>query len=590
MNDAQRPEPAASSAALLRYTVVADEPSANVELRLAMRRTPEGVAIDPALGRRGQALRPLAEVRAPTVAAAMDLLADRVRPILVEGQPVRTQPPEVAAQMSALGATSEAALRVYDEGIRALFGAVINDVERTRQLFEEAVVLQPGWAHAELALATNESGPDAFGKAARRVERTRDPSGLRFLEGLELADRQPMRAAAILDEVLQKNPSDVLVGYSLQRIYAGLARIDDSIAVLRRLHAARPDLQFGTDLVTALRVAGRQAEVPRVVEKWISEAPENEQALAAHVALGLERREYRDVERVVRDVLVLYGEAPHRLQLLCDTLIGAERYGEASAIADKLLAAGPLYRPAGRLRVGTLALLEGRFAAAEEALEEARREAEARQDTLVRVRATSALLGLAHALGDAASARRRLAEVSRLVKTGPADDAQAAAVELEAVLLDPARKKCPDLPAYLERVALSPLRPLFERAMIRAAAEHDCASCADVMAAGLGPLLGQEIDLYRYATCAARTGALEEAEEVFRKLARVASEDVGARSPAHAMVARFQLAQVLERQGKLSAARVAYEDFLRHWGRADRPLPAVKEAREALGRLGGDKQ
>jgi len=42
---------------------------------------------------------------------------------------------------------------------------------------------------------------------------------------------------------------------------------------------------------------------------------------------------------------------------------------------------------------------------------------------------------------------------------------------------------------------------------------------------------------------------------------------------------------VLERLGEPARARAAYEDFLAHWGHADRPLAEVDEARRALERL-----
>ena len=94
--------------------------------------------------------------------------------------------------------------------------------------------------------------------------------------------------------------------------------------------------------------------------------------------------------------------------------------------------------------------------------------------------------------------------------------------------------------------------------------------------------------LYRFGGCAAAEGALDLARDAFdraRSLRHSALDAGTAPAEVFAVLARFQLARVLERQGQNDAARLHYEGFLAHWGHADRTLPEVEEARKALARL-----
>jgi len=60
---------------------------------------------------------------------------------------------------------------------------------------------------------------------------------------------------------------------------------------------------------------------------------------------------------------------------------------------------------------------------------------------------------------------------------------------------------------------------------------------------------------------------------------------LGRPSPHHQVLARFHLARLHERAGRPAEARAEHERFLKQWGHADRPVPQVDEARQALARL-----
>ncbi len=560
-----------------RWQVVSD--GENVELVVTVRRVEPGAEVSVRLGRPGREPVLVQAARDRVVARALDDALEPVRRALGDGQSPRREPARAAA-LAEVGAPSEAALRAYDDGIRALFGAVINDVPTARRLFDEALLLHPGWGHALLGLMENQQW--ATGRLdVPAADPGADPTGAELIAAVEMVPTRPAQATDVLRRVWQAHPGDVMAGFLLYSALQNAVRLDESLAVLRRLHELRPDLQFGANLATALRAAGRAGEVPPLVERWIALAPESEQALAAQALDRLERGELRDVERVARDLLLLYGEAPHRLELLADTLIAAGRHGDARAVADRLIALGGDAAAAGRLRHGVVAVLEGRFSAAREAFEAVRRERGSEYRGLVYASA-----GLSLALGErlaAAAETRALAAAAR----ARGEPQRARAIGLEAALLAAEGRGCPAIEPALE--GLPPAeRAMVKRRLGRLAAEAGCAPCGPVVAEGLAPVEADPLSLHWFARCAMRQKQWTLAEEALSRLTRVrtSSEDEQF-SPAHAVLARADLSLVLEAEGRTEDARLVLEDFLAHWGKSDRPIAAVEEARRRLPTLRG---
>jgi eukaryotic-like serine/threonine-protein kinase len=51
------------------------------------------------------------------------------------------------------------------------------------------------------------------------------------------------------------------------------------------------------------------------------------------------------------------------------------------------------------------------------------------------------------------------------------------------------------------------------------------------------------------------------------------------------VMARLQLARALRASGEKTAAKVAYQDFLKLWMKADHDIPVLQQAKAEYGRL-----
>jgi hypothetical protein len=94
--------------------------------------------------------------------------------------------------------------------------------------------------------------------------------------------------------------------------------------------------------------------------------------------------------------------------------------------------------------------------------------------------------------------------------------------------------------------------------------------------------------LFEFAVAAEQEGALglaRDALEQVRDLHLLSIDSTSSVTPYCAILARYHLGRVLEKLGQKDAARAQYRDFLDHWGHADRGVPEVDDARQALTRL-----
>jgi hypothetical protein len=122
--------------------------------------------------------------------------------------------------------------------------------------------------------------------------------------------------------------------------------------------------------------------------------------------------------------------------------------------------------------------------------------------------------------------------------------------------------------------------------MLRLAAARGCAPCAEVVSSGLASNEQSSASLLEFGKCALAQGELDLATRAIRSASRLSVNMLGPQaSPYHAILARYHLAHVLGRAGKTGEARAEYEQFLRSWGDADRPVPEVALARKELAAL-----
>jgi hypothetical protein len=238
---------------------------------------------------------------------------------------------------------------------------------------------------------------------------------------------------------------------------------------------------------------------------------------------------------------------------------------------------------------GEAAVLEGRFAGALESFLAAAYGVESGPGA---VRPEHVILGSARAIAasmgrmeDARRASIMLAD--HLTRFGYA--AESAAERFELALLERGTGPCPSLEVAVGRIPEGPGREIGRIHMLRAAAAHGCAPCADVVVAGRASKERSTESLFRFAACAQAEGRLEMAEQLFASLRSIRTPSIHGStqrwSVYYAILSRYRLAQVLEARGERPRARAEYEAFLARWSEADRPMTEIDDARAALARL-----
>jgi tetratricopeptide (TPR) repeat protein len=564
-----------------------DPKQADVRVRVRYLRTTDGIELE--LAMTGIAPTKVADT---SVAGALDKAIGKLAPKLHYRAPEPDA--DERADMQRLGVRSVEAYRRYQAQLDDAFSAVLIDAETQVRQLRAILVLEPQWAHLYVKLIDavgigSKQGRELLVEAKRATEHTdQDPVGRQMLAAIEhVAHGRLDEAATLLMPAFRSQPQDVELGWILaRRILYQAGRSQDAIAVYQRLHELRPDLQFGGNLVDELRRGGRGREVDSVVEAWLAKAPESEDARAVQVKLDVEHGRLDLAVQHAREQIFLHGDAPHRLYTLCDVLIAAGKRAEASQLAQRmLLGSGPI-RSRGWARLGAIAAQEGRFAAALDAYESAVAEGQqfpAQSGVRRAYESARWLFVLTARPEDADRFDRELAEYYR----NSGLTWLAATVEFDRRLLNVAQSGCPDPEALLSQLPQGPALRLARIQMRRAGAAAGCVKCADVVRDGISVDESSQHGLYQLGMCAAQEGALALARDAFVRAAalRTATDTGFQPSEAHAILAHFQLARVLERLQLPAEARKEYETFLAHWGQADRPMPEVDEARTALARL-----
>ncbi len=576
-----------------RLRVSGEGVSPNVEVQLRFGREGTGFGVEASVGPMGGRAEALGRVTGPSVASAIERALEVVRGRIAEGRPELPPSAREQARMRALGTESIQAYRHYERSLTRWAATISSDAQGAIAEAELALRHDPAWPHARALRMLEQLGvserrdPEARGAP-------RDPAGEALVEAaLTATDPAALeRTIRSLERHHQANPEDHLLGYVLATAYFNARRSDEQIAVLRRLHEQRPDLQFGANLAQALSDAGRSNEVEPLLTAWLQRVPDSEQAMASRVALELERDRLADAQRFAEQLLFIHGEAPHRQVILCDVLLSAGKTAEARAVADRLVGQDELSRARGRRRLGEIAVLEGRFGAAFDsyrgAVEAGRRfgmEGELAQSF-------EGLRVVAPLVGRQPEARQTTLEMAKYLDTLH-DAPAAAALRYELALSEPGGA-CPDIDVSAARVPEGPARDLARLHMLRAGAQVACASCREAVQAGMATQEHHLGSLVRFGLCAAREGRLELARDALLQSVRIRTMTSSGGGPfysvQHSVLARFHLAGVLARMGKPDEARAEYDAFLSRWGHADRPVKEVDDARAALARLVGKER
>ena len=568
---------------------VVNHEAANVDVSLSFHLDSDGLRVQGGIGPAGGRARALTPVRAVSLVAAAEVVAQQISEVAATGQPVRAPDRAERAAMDHLGTRSLEAYARYERAIGAFFASVTTDLQACERHLEDALRHDPGWPHAFALLATVQGhgsprGQAMLARASREIkDATRDPVGQRLLSAIAAtAAGRGAEAAQRLEELVREHPDDLLAGWLLLLELDGQRRTEAAISIVQRMHEQRPELQFGADLQRLLRDGGRAGEAAAIQARWLERAPEAEQALVTQVAADLDERRLDAAERHVRDLLVVHGEAPYRLATQADVLILAGRLHDAAAIAAKLLRGDQIDRARGHRRLGDIALLEGRFAAALDAFEQAAAEGRQFGNDGEVVQSLESLRSLASWMGDEKAADTHARAQEEIFRSMGALGS-AATVAFERAL---ARGPCPSLDHALDGIPRGVAERIARRDILRAAATRPgCGSCAAVVAAGLSPEERSTRSLYHFGLCAIAEDALPLALGALQRIERIrpASVDAGGsvQSSFFAILARYQLGRALERLGRKAEAKAAYADFLGHWGKADRVVKEVEQARAA---------
>lgn len=562
-----------------------NDPRPTRALDIAYRHTSDGIQLEAQLA--GDA-EPLARASGRSVAEAMAQLGPVVTRSLDERLPAVGADPEETAAMARLGARSVTQYRRFRaSGETARLAGWIDSSEVAKEyyaLLDEDVA----WAHPYADLfwlrggGTSTDGTFVLEAARTKIDASRDRTGATLLAALEAeAHGDYVEVIKIAEPLFKEDNTDLMVGETLQNALNNTHRGDEARAVFRRLHELYPHLYFAADIATTLVQEGREDQAERIVKDALAAYPDNLTAAREVVRFAAQRGDLATARTVAHRALLVHGEASIALSELFEIMVLSDDLSEAQRIVDRMLLGTPLSRARGRYRSAVLAIFEGRIGAAQLLGTQA---AEEYGPNVGEESELPQCLTLLRSIGDSATSGSATARLAAWLSG--VGDTQAAAVYLYRGALAAGGGSCPTIDTFtteLDEVDREESR----RDILRSAAIAGCASCKDALARGFSSAeLGTE-SLVALGTCAVKEHDLVTARRAFDEATRLwSSWWTSEASPYHAVLAHYHLATVLEALGDAAAARAEYERFLRYWGKTDRPIPEVAEARIGLTRLG----
>jgi hypothetical protein len=567
------------SARASAFEVVDDPDRANVRVALTFRSEPGAVRMRAQLiGAAGDVLG-LDEASYLSVGGGLHHLFDRVEEQLAAGQPERPADERERATMAWMGTSSVTALRAYQRAVDFGFSAESVDADEGERLARLAIRADPSWLPPHLALFLTQ--PRALGvvtlRAARDLAplRPRPPGEQALLDGFaqRILDHTNAEALRLGRQLHREHPDDVLAAWLLYRGLSDANLEAERIALGLEMLAARPDLQFGGDVVSRFLDLGAYADVDTLLTEWSRRAPESQEPAQRRVQLDLRARRFARAEARMRELVRLHGEQADLLLWLCDQFFLAGRYDTARELAERTMRGSETHRSLARQRLGALAALGGQLGLARQSLERELLAWERDNMDTDFVATYEALRGIAEKTGDRdAAARYVRAEATHAAKWNPE---RVPELRYELAQLEHPRA-CPALEPFLEGSA-SDLRASARTFLRRAAAGHGCLPCADILPESALGGRASPISEFYYARCAIAEGEGERVDRLFA--AQRAENWMSYAAPIHFVELHLLRGADLERRGRLAEARAHYEVVSDLWGNADLSLPEVAEAR-----------
>jgi tetratricopeptide (TPR) repeat protein len=513
-----------------------------VRLRLTARRARLGAAAFEAV------------VSGASVAEAYDRALPALVAAIAQGRPAPPWTPAELEEARRLGARTPEGLQLYRRVTTCMLTTTVYAVSECQALAKTLLDLEPTWPRAWLAEV--ELAPEPASECALALERTAASTDALGRASLRTRCRDPVRVPGA-----QLDGSDPLLVYFPPFLEARM----DVVVMYMSAFDRRPELAFGDTMRDHVR--GEQAE--NLMRQWAQKAPEALQRLVSLGDLG-----------AVELGEVLHGRHPALQVAKARAWLAALDFSRAQAEAREVVAAeDPLVRLAGLLLFAEAGLYQGELGSALKQLEIAARLSDALNPSVGFAQLTyGALRGTAQLVGDEPTRRSAIERYLKRLRFPAILGAVPLGYEL-------AGEHCPPLPLQ------HPDKYGANRELMAAAQGRGCASCEEVLAHPVTEEpsvdLVSDQSVLTYLQCARRSGqyalALRAYEQTFQ--GRMGTLTDRRRSPAHAVLARYELARTLEAMGREAEALAAWKTAARFWQNLDTLRPEPEEARAAIARL-----
>jgi tetratricopeptide (TPR) repeat protein len=554
--------------------------AANMRVVATLSRRGSRLVVHVRAGPAGGWLRDVGQFEGDTLREVASLAGKASARRLASGLPSRVPTTAEHAEMDYYGTTSFAAYRDYLRASHTAFLETACDLNAANASIERALTEDPDFARAAMSGAVNDPDDHQWVDKATAAA-ARLPEGhpaRRVVEAWTGRFAGDPAAHETLTALLAAHPIDLDLAWFLVRQLSETG--EESLAIEKTLHARRPDLQFGMNVMRGLIKANRDAEAFAVLDDWAKARPESPDALFALARLQLVDGDPAASQGTVARARLLLpsSQATHEAEAVL-SLASGDLAG-ARTVAEEMLLGPPVEQVLARTIMAWLAVATGNPGEAAAQWQKAdglsvAADSEGVVPTYVRQAVETFL-----ALGDRPTAlswakvgetRARALGLWREV-----------AIYQTVQALAAGRPPPDDLTGLDAEERASTLTDL---TLWKAAWSN---SCDQLSAEYTGHGIGEGLVTRATADCLAARGANADARELYRRLLYPTDVTVNSMpSPYQSVIARYRLARLDEASGEVDEARRLYRSFLDAWEHASPRLEsdAIVDARARLDAL-----
>ncbi len=535
----------------LRNTVA----DANLVVALDARKLAKGVAVEIRAGRDRSSLAVIASGEGAGLKESLESPVRELETYLDKRGKIRGADRDEQVELSELGTTNVDVLREYKYALSM----------RANHLFEVPQELDPAWPHVRAAMLfvarTNGVDPPA---QLVPIDAKRDPVGATMVALLSDPDVDPARVARELP-LTACRPSDRLCRL-VRMNFAGLTDDQMLAEANQACGDTFADADACSEVVGVLSRLGLGENLSGFTDRWTRATPASTSALIARAVDRLRASDFASAIEIADRLALLSPE--EELAARSGILLAAGDDARAADAATRLIAI-PGWQDGGRLQLASVLIARGELG---RALSLLRTLAASGDQAVIEV-----LVDLLQGLGE----RKEAAAVLDTWLASPNGPRGVGGVIRTYQRDRFLGKPCGSIAAVVatEPTALQSVR--------RLAAEHGCATCAEVVRDGPSGFHRASSNV-TFARCAAAENVLPLAasmlEEARLNLTTALQPNATA-SPFSSIVARLDLAEVYTRQGKREDGLREVETFLKRWAKLDRSMPQIAAAQRLRARL-----